>query len=459
MNRHVFGSISLRALVGTAACALLIAFAGAMPALGQEPPRAPQPPAQAGRGPQVPQFVSPDVAPDGRISFRIYAPQAQAIRLSASDIPGVGPNTPLTKGDNGVWELTVGPLEAGAYRYTFNVDGVATIDPRNPAVSESNNNVWSLVYVPGSDLFDTKDVPHGAVAAVTYNSTALGRFRRMHIYTPPGYESGRRQYPVFYLLHGAGDNDDAWSSVGRAGFILDNLIAAKKARPMIVVMPAGHTSRGPGSPIGRTATEEFVNDFVKDVMPYVETHYRVLKDRTNTAIAGLSMGGGQTLQVSIPRLERFGYIGVFSAGLIGGFPELAGRGGRGAAPAPPAAAAPPAAVPALPTTPPAPPAAAPAPPAAAPAAAPPTAAEWEKLHAAKLDDPRLKRGLRLLWFGTGKEDFLISTTKATVDLFKKHGFSPVFNESPGGHTWINWRNYLVEFAPQLFRTGKAGTRP
>ena len=441
MNQHSHRSITARALVGTAACALLIACAAAPAAFAQDPPRAPQPAPQAGRGPQAPQFVSPDVAADGRITFRIFAPQAQAIRLSAGDIPGVGPTTQLTKADTGVWEVTVGPLEAGAYRYTFNVDGVATIDPRNPAISESNNNVWSLVCVPGSDLFDTKDVPHGAVAAVTYKSTALGRFRRMHVYTPPGYESGRGRYAVFYLLHGAGDNDDAWSSVGRAGFILDNLIAAKQARPMVVVMPAGHTSRGPGSPMGRTATEEFVNDVVKDVMPYVETHYRVLKGRANTAIAGLSMGGGQTLQVAIPRLERFGYIGVFSSGLIGGFPELAGRGGRGAAPAPPAAV-------------PAPPAAPPTPPAAPQAAPPPTAAEWEKLHAAKLDDAKLKKGLRLLWFGTGKEDFLIGTTKATVDLFRKHGFSPVFKETPGGHTWINWRNYLAEVAPQLFQTSR-----
>jgi len=332
----------------------------------------------------------------------------------------------LTKRDDGVWEVTVGPVEAGAYRYNFNVDGVATIDPRNPAVSESNNNVWSLVCVPGSEVFDTKDVQHGAVAAVTYRSTALGRFRRMHIYTPPGYESAGGRYPVFYLLHGAGDNDDAWSSVGRAGFILDNLIAAKKARPMIVVMPAGHTSRGPGRPLGRAATEEFVNDFVKDVMPYVETHYRVLKDRANTAIAGLSMGGGQTLQVAIPRLARFGYIGVFSSGLIGGFPELAGRGGRGAATPSGAAAGPP----------------------------PPSAVEWEKLNAATLDDPKLRKGLKLFWFGTGQDDFLIATTRATVDLFKKHGFSPVFRETPGGHTWINWRNYLAEVAPRLFQPAR-----
>jgi enterochelin esterase-like enzyme len=375
-------------------------------------------PAPAGRGgPQPPQVTSPEVTAERRVSFRVYAPQAREVRLTASDIPGIGQNSRLTKADNGVWELAIGPLDSGAYRYNFNVDGVATIDPRNPAISESNNNVWSLVYVPGSDLFDSRDVPHGAVAEVTYKSSMLSRDRRMHVYTPPGYENGRGRYPVFYLLHGAGDNDDSWSTVGRAGFILDNLIAAQKARPMIVVMPAGHTSRSQANSVGRSATDEFVGDFVNDVMPYVEKHYRVLTDRANTAIAGLSMGGLQTLEVAIPRLERFAYVGVYSSGLIGAFPNNGGRGGATAA-APPAPAG---------------------------------AVEWETMHAAKLDDAGLKKGLRLLWFGTGKEDFLLSTTNATVDLFKRHGFSPVFVESPGGHTWINWRNYLSEFAPLLFR--------
>jgi enterochelin esterase-like enzyme len=372
----------------------------------------------AGRGgPQVPQVTSPEVTGDRRVSVRVYAPQAREVRLTASDIPGIGQNSRMTKADSGVWELTLGPLDSGAYRYNFNVDGVATIDPRNPAISESNNNVWSLVYVPGSDLFDSRDVPHGAVAEITYKSSALGRERRMHIYTPPGYENGRDRYPVFYLLHGAGDNDDSWSTVGRAGFILDNLIATQKARPMIVVMPAGHTSRSQANVVGRSATDEFVGDFVNDVMPYVEKRYRVMADRANTAIAGLSMGGLQTLEVAIPRLERFAYVGVYSSGLIGAFPNAGGRGGA-------AAAAP---------------------------AAPAEPIAWEKTHAAKLDDAGLKKGLRLLWFGTGKEDFLLSTTNATVDLFKRHGFSPVFVESPGGHTWINWRNYLSEFAPQLFK--------
>ena len=393
--------------------------------------------AQQGRGGAAqPQVTSPEVLPDGKIVFRILAPQAQAVRLAAGDIPGVGQGTQLTKGENGVWETAVGPVAPGSYRYNFNVDGVATIDPRSPFISESNNNVWSLVTVPGLEFADTKQVPHGAVSAVTYYSTALARFRRMHVYTPPGYERGSDKYPVFYLLHGAGDSDHSWSSVGRAGFILDNLIAARKAKPMIVVMPAGHTRRGAGGAgaIGRTATEEFVNDFVKDVMPYVEKNYRVQNGRANTAIAGLSMGGNHALQVGIPHLDKFGYIGVYSSGLLGAFPQLGG-GRRGAAPAPaPAAPAAPAA----------------APPAAAPPAAP-TAAEWEKLHQANLNNASLKKGLKLFWFATGKEDFLLTTTNATVELFKKHGFDVVYKETAGGHTWINWREYLNEFAPRLFQ--------
>ncbi len=399
-----------------------------------------QPPAGRGGGaPQI-QVTSPEVLTDRRITFRILAPQAQAVRLAAGDIPGLGQAAQLTKGENGVWEITVGPIDPGSYRYNFNVDGVTTIDPRSPFISESNNSVWSLVTVPGSDFADTKNIPHGSVGAVTYYSTALSTFRRMHVYTPPGYERGNDKYPVFYLLHGAGDSDDSWTSVGRAGFILDNLIAAKKAKPMIIVMPAGHTRRGAAAAgaIGRTATDEFVKDFVTDVMPYVEKNYRVLTDRSNTAIAGLSMGGNHALQVGIPHLSRFGYIGVYSSGLLGAFPGLGG-GRRGAAPpaAPSAAAAP----------------AAPAAPAAAAPAAPqaPTAADWEKDNAATLDNASLKKGLKLFWFATGKDDGLITTTNATVELFKKHGFNPVMKESSGGHTWINWRDYLNEFAPMLFQ--------
>ncbi len=237
------------------------------------------------------------MAPDGRVTFRIHAPNAKAVRLSAGDIVGLVPAaSAMTRGDDGIWAITVSAPEAGSYRYNFNVDGVATIDPRNPATSESFQNTWSVAHVPGSKPWDVTDVPHGAVAAVTYRSASLGQFRRMHVYTPPGYETGTASYPVFYLLHGAGDSDDSWTSVGRANFVFDSLIAGKKAVPMIVVMTAGHVRGIAG--MGGEATQAFVNDLVRDVKPYIESHYRVRKGRANTAIAGLSMGGHQTLNAA-----------------------------------------------------------------------------------------------------------------------------------------------------------------
>jgi enterochelin esterase-like enzyme len=373
-------------------------------------------PAQAprARGPQGPRVVSPEVGADRRVTFRLLAPKAQEVRLGAGDIPGNTPRGDMKKDPNGIWEVTVGPIGPGAYRYNFNVDSVTVIDPRSPSVSESNTNVWSLVYVPGADFMDTKNVPHGAVAAVTYYSTSLQRFRRMHVYTPAGYELGQGKYPVFYLLHGAGDCDDSWTSVGRAGFILDNLIAAGKAKPMIVVMPAGHTSasmsRPPSAGAARPPTDEFVADFVTDIMPYVEKNYRVYADRAHRAIAGLSMGGSQTLNIGFPNLDKFAYLGVFSSGVFG--ITGGGRGGaRGATPAQP----------------------------------------WDQQHKDVLDNAELKKGLKLVWFATGKEDGLIATSRATVEMLKKHGFEVVFQETEGAHTWINWRNYLNEFAPQLFQ--------
>ena len=195
------------------------------------------------RRPSAPIPAAPEISADHQVTFRIHAPNAQSVRLSCGDLLGYGQagNRDLTKDANGIWELTIGPVDAGAYRYVLNVDGVPVVDPGNPATAESFNNVWSLFYVPGSDFMDTQNVPHGNVATVTYFSTSLQQFRRMHVYTPPGYEMGKGKYPIFYLLHGSGDCDDAWTSVGRAGFIFDNLIAAKKAKPMVVIMPAGHT--------------------------------------------------------------------------------------------------------------------------------------------------------------------------------------------------------------------------
>jgi len=382
------------------------------------PPGAPAPAGRGGQGQQAPVFTSPEILPDKRIAFRLYAPEATTVALRGGDIPAPArANAEFTKGTNGVWEMTTGAVEPGAYRYVFVVNGVGVIDPRNTAISESNTTTWSVAVVPGSDLMDTKNVPHGSVSTVYYDSTALGRTRRMHIYTPPGYESGKDKYPVFYLLHGAGDCDDSWTSVGRANFILDNLIATNKAKPMIVVMPAGHTNAGGGGGRGAATAggppprDEFGEDFVKDVMPYVEKNYRVIPDRAHRAIAGLSMGGSQTLNISIPHLDKFAYVGVYSSGILGG--------GRGAAPA-------------------------------AGTPAPPFGAAWEQQNLAALDNASAKKGLKVLWFSTGAEDGLMPTTKNTVELLKKHGFTPVMKESPGGHTWLNWRSYLIEFTPQLF---------
>jgi enterochelin esterase family protein len=395
-----------------------------------------QTPAAPGRGaqqaPQGPVVNSPEVLSDRRVTFRVLAPDAQKVELrSPGDIPGVGGRgvapPQLTKNAEGVWEGTFGPVPAGAYRYVFVVNGVTTVDSRNPMTSQTNTTVYSLAIVPGSDLFDTKNVPHGAVASVHYFSSALGGVRRMHVYTPPGYETSRDRYPVLYLLHGAGDVDDSWTSVGRAGFILDNLIAANKAKPMIVAMPAGHVN-GAGAALGGqvpaaaaqgmpgigSGPDPFINDFQTDLMPYIEKNYRVLTDRQNRAIAGLSMGGNQTLNIAIPRLEKFAYVGVFSSGII--------SGARG--------------TPAAENV--------------------PFGEAWEKQNLAALDNAATKRGLNLLWFSTGKDDGLIATTRNTVELLKKHGSAGVI-ESEGAHTWLNWRDYLSVFAPQLFQPQRSST--
>jgi enterochelin esterase-like enzyme len=349
---------------------------------------------------------------DKRVQFRIYAPQATRVLLAGTDIPGVGLGAEMAKTTDGIWEVLIGPLETGAYRYNFNVDGISVIDPRNSVTSQSNVNSWSLFYLPGSDFMDIREVPHGAVAEVTYYSRSLKRFRRMHVYTPPGYQSGKGKYPIFYLLHGAFDCDDAWTSVGRAGIILDNLIADKKVKPMVVIMPAGHTGAFRFGPAGtnslRPAIDEFNQDFLNDVMPYAEKNYRVYPDRQHRAIAGLSMGGAQTLNAAFDNLDMFGYIGVFSSGIF----ELVAPNASGAGNSGP---------------------------------------KWEDTHQAALTDAQLKKGLELFWFATGKEDFLIETTRATVAMFKKYQFEVIYQETPGAHTWINWRNYLKDFSQLLFQ--------
>jgi enterochelin esterase family protein len=352
---------------------------------------------------RAPEVKSPEIHSDGRITFRIHAPKAGNVMLEGSDLPGMGMGRgrAMEKGDEGIWEIRVGPVEPGSYRYHFNIDGVAVIDPKNTQVSESNENVWSLVHLTGSDLMDTQKVPHGAISEVTYYSNSLQRFRRAHVYTPAGYESGEGKFPIFYLLHGAFDSDDSWSTVGRAGVILDNLIADGKAKPMVVVMPDGHT--GPFNFGMQLPVNEFLSDFLQDLQPYVEKVYRVYTNRENRAIAGLSMGGAHTLAIGIPHLDQYAYLGVFSSGIFGMGPGAPGL------------------------------------------------EEFKKQNEKFLSDHELKKGLRLFWFATGKEDFLVQVSRSTVEMFKEQGFDVVYKETEGAHTWNNWRNYLNEFATQLFQ--------
>ena len=392
---HFRGPGKMRNILGLVIGALLVAG----PLYAQLPARQ-----------RPPEFESVQLGAERKVTFKVLAPKATSVKLSAGDIPGNNPGADLKKDDRGVWEVTVSPVPPGAYRYTFNIDGVPVVDPKNPATSESNQNTWSLMTVPG-DLSEWKDVPHGAVAQINYASKTLGKARRAHVYTPPGYEKGAESYPVFYLLHGASDSDNSWSTVGRAGVILDNLIAAGKAKPMVVVMPAGHTGTftwgGGGKPFDKQM-EEFGDDFSKDLRPLVEKNYRVKTDRGSRAIAGLSMGGAQTLNVAFSNLNDYGYVGVFSSGVFG---IVSGGPGGGAQPN----------------------------------------RQWEESRKATLDNTELKKGLKLVWFGCGEKDFLIENSRGTVKMLKSHGFEVVNHETDGGHTWDKWREYLIDFAPQLFK--------
>jgi enterochelin esterase family protein len=355
-------------------------------------------------------LVSPEVHPDGTVTFRIWAPDAKTVKVFCPEgtkaVPGTTADqaktaeagVPLVRTENGVWTAILGPFPPGAYRYTFQVDGVSTTDPKNSASSETLTAVRSLYLIPGN-FADVNDVPHGAVASVYYQSATLGRTRRMHIYLPPGYESGNSSYPVLFLLHGAGDCDDSWTSVGRANFILDNLIAAGQAKPMIIVMPMGHVSAHFDMNTMRASatSDPFIADLMNDVIPFVEHHYRVVADPEHRAIAGLSMGGMQTLNAVIAHPGYFSYVGVFSSGWFGGTRE-----------------------------------------------------QVEQANLASLQSPE-KKAVKLFWFSSGKLDIALPNTGPAIEMLKKYGYNPEFHESEGFHEWNNWRDYLHEFAPLLFQ--------
>jgi enterochelin esterase-like enzyme len=354
---------------------------------------------------------SPEVLGDNRVTFRLSAPNAMEVVLNG-DWPG-GSNVRMSKDDQGVWSVTTGPLDPELWGYTFSVDGVRTLDPGNPETKRDGVRYDNILLISGpeSALYEVRDVPHGTVAAVWYESPTLKMVRRMYVYTPPGYENGHGRYPVFYLLHGGGGDEEAWCTLGRANWVLDNLIAREKAKPMIVVMPNGNAnqkmSTGSGPVPGQslqmrlprarsTATPQaglFPDSLVKDIIPYVEKHYRAIKDRNHRAIAGLSMGGGQTMAVTAEYPAMFGYIGVWSAGSRQSDEEIT--------------------------------------------------KQLSSIKAA---------GMRLYYVGCGVDDPLAHTGSVKlVDLLRKLDMRYRFRESTGGHTWFNWRIYLSQFAPMLFR--------
>jgi enterochelin esterase-like enzyme len=341
-------------------------------------------------------LTSPVIGTDGRITFQLYAPKASEVLLR-SEGPAPFANQPLAKSDSGVWRLTA-QVPADLYIYWYDVDGVAVADPRNNRPRVNMSTVRSLLEVPGttSEFFAERPVPHGQVAAIHYQSKSLGVPRRMHVYTPPGYATSNQRYPVLYLLHGAGDNDQSWLMAGRANFIFDNLIAAGKAKPMIVVMTAGHTPPGAG---GAPVPDAFARDLLTDVIPYVEQSFRTLPGREQRAIAGLSMGGQQTLNVGLTNLDKFSHLGVFSSGWFG-------QDG---------------------------------------------AATFAKNNEAVLSDPRINDRIRLFWLATGKDDFVLPSTKAALALLDQHKIRHSYKETEGRHTWPNWRAYLNQFVPLLFR--------
>jgi enterochelin esterase-like enzyme len=383
-------------------------------ALAQAPAGPPPGGGRGGRGgARGPQVVSPEVGADGSLTLRYLAPNATQVTASG-ELDGK-PHS-MTKGDDGVWSVTIGPLPPDIYTYAFNVDGVVALDPRNVNTKYGYGGFGpvSVVEVPGNgpQFYDTKDVPHGEVRIRPYQAKALdGLERTVWVYTPPNYDKGGN-FPVLYLLHGAGDIESGWTMIGRMNSILDNLIAEGKAKPMVVVMPLGHTIQsfwaGPaksfaaqGGGFGRGsgpsgALQPFGKDLLEDVMPLVESTYKVSKKADDRAIAGLSMGGGQTLNIAFNHPELFRYVVLMSPA----------AGGVNA-----------------------------------------------QAYPAIFKDPSVvNKQFKLFWMGVGKDDNLVGQADhALTAALDAAGIKHTFKESEGRHEWAVWRHNLNDVAPLLFK--------
>jgi enterochelin esterase family protein len=372
--------------------------------------------APGGRGNAAP-LHSPEVLPDGRVTFRLASPKASEVILKGNWDAAAG--TPMSKGADGVWSVTSGPIAPDLWTYSYSVDGATTLDPVNHDIVRDGTRYLNSLLVPGpgSALYQNGPVPHGSVTAVWYASATLKMTRRMMVYTPPGYESGAAKYPVLYLIHGGGGDEEAWDDMGAANVILDNMIAQGKAKPMIIVMPnaypnqyaalnVGGAPTGPGHNVGTNPGDYDLSEkeIVGDIIPFVEKNYRAMTGRENRAITGYSMGGGISLNVALKRLDTFAWIGEFSAGTFGG----------------PAGYAP--------------------------------YENMEKLSPGFYQDPAAtNKKLKLLWFSVGTEDPRLPFQTKAVEELRSHKIQMIFKTYPGAHEWKVWRNSLSEMAGLLFR--------
>jgi len=369
---------------------LLLGAAGAASAAETPATNAAAPPRRS----QTPPVLSPEIQSDQCVTFRLRAPKAGEVVVNGQWASG---RADLTKDTNGVWSVTVGPIEPGVYEYSFTVDGLTMIDPGNPAIKPMREPRTSILHLPGQPplLPDFQDVPHGVVRQHTYRSKALGRLRELAVYTPPGYEhQADARFPTLYLQHGSGDNQATWIAHGKAHWILDNLIAQGRAKPMVVVMMDGHAV-APGTDAGgrNSNTLAFERDLLEDVMPFIEANYRVKPDAANRGIVGLSMGGGQSLTIGLNHLERFAWVGGFSSSV------------------------------------------------------PSREAVAGALDNADATNAKLK----LLWIACGKDDFLLQRNEDFIALLKEKNLRHEWHLTDGSHSWPVWRTYLAEFAPKLFQ--------
>ena len=369
------------------------------------------------------QIISPEVHPDKSVTFRLFAPEASSVQVTGDFLPSVKMDTPmgqmdgpgkadLTKDENGVWVYKSATLPPELYNYSFIIDGFTTTDPSNPFLIRDVASATNILIIGGdqADLYQVQDVPHGTVARRWYDSPGLDMDRRITIYTPPGYENSSATYPVLYLLHGAGGDEEAWINLGRTSQILDNLIAAGKAKPMIVVMPNGNVIQdgapGEGSKgfykpqfmVPKTMDGTYEGAF-QDIINFVESNYRVKADKSNRAIAGLSMGGFHTLHISRYYPNTFDYIGLFSAAIM---PREDATGK--------------------------------------------VYSDFDQTLQTQKEN-----GYKLYWIAIGKTDFLYDANTEYRQKLDAMDMPYDYVESEGGHIWRNWRVYLSQFAPQLFQ--------